>query len=82
MLPVNIQPKTLFQEILCKPKFLQALGGHSERDPPVPIPNTEVKPLSPNGTARVSVWESRASMIGISQGLNRSNKEQAPFSLA
>ena len=35
------------------------LGDHSERDPPVPIPNTEVKPLSPDGTARASVWESR-----------------------
>ena len=37
----------------------QFLGDHSERDPPVPIPNTEVKPLSPDGTARASVWESR-----------------------
>ena len=37
------------------------LGDHSEGDPPVPIPNTEVKPLSPDGTARASVWESRKS---------------------
>src|SRR5215475_7725714 len=37
------------------------LGDLSERDPPVPIPNTEVKPLSPDGTARASVWESRKS---------------------
>src|SRR5579862_2008370 len=37
----------------------QVLGDCSERDPPVPIPNTEVKPLSPDGTARASVWESR-----------------------
>ena len=35
------------------------LGDPSEGDPPVPIPNTEVKPLSPDGTARASVWESR-----------------------
>jgi hypothetical protein len=35
------------------------LGDYSERDPPVPIPNTEVKPLSPDCTARASVWESR-----------------------
>ena len=28
------------------------LGDLSERDPPVPIPNTEVKPFSPDGTAR------------------------------
>src|SRR5450631_1357817 len=35
------------------------LGDHSVRVPPVPIPNTEVKPHSPDGTARASVWESR-----------------------
>ena len=35
------------------------LGDPSEGVPPVPIPNTEVKPLSPDGTARASVWESR-----------------------
>ena len=36
-------------------------GDHSERVPPVPIPNTEVKPLSPDCTARAGVWESRTS---------------------
>ena|GEM_PF-1347072 len=35
------------------------LGGHSERGTPVPIPNTEVKPLSADGTALATVWESR-----------------------
>ena len=35
------------------------LGDPSEEVPPVPIPNTEVKLLSPDGTARASVWESR-----------------------
>src|SRR5689334_23355181 len=39
----------------------QFLGDPSEEDPPVPIPNTVVKPLSPDGTARASVWESRKS---------------------
>ena len=43
------------------------LGDHSEGDPPVPIPNTEVKPLSPDGTARASVWE-RRKLPGISHG--------------
>ena len=38
---------------------IRFLGDHSEGDPPVPIPNTEVKPLSPDGTARASVWERR-----------------------
>src|ERR1700733_8818164 len=35
------------------------LGDCSAGVPPVPIPNTEVKPCSPDGTARASVWESR-----------------------
>ena len=34
-------------------------GDHSERATPVPIPNTAVKPLSADGTAWVTVWESR-----------------------
>ena len=32
-------------------------GGYSERDPPVPIPNTEVKPLSGDGTTDKTVGE-------------------------
>jgi hypothetical protein len=39
------------QEFLC---------GYAERATPVPIPNTEVKPLRADGTARVTVWESRS----------------------
>src|SRR5438477_2558377 len=39
----------------------QILGDPSEEDPPVPIPNTEVKLLSPDGTAQATVWESRKS---------------------
>ena len=35
-------------------------GGLGERETPVPIPNTEVKPLSVDGTARATVWESRS----------------------
>ena len=35
------------------------LGGYRERVTPVPIPNTEVKPLIADGTAWVAVWESR-----------------------
>src|SRR6266542_3248082 len=34
-------------------------GGCVERVTPVPIPNTEVKPLGADGTARATVWESR-----------------------
>ncbi len=35
-------------------------GNDRERATPVPIPNTEVKPLFADGTAWVAVWESRA----------------------
>ena len=34
-------------------------GGDSEEATPVPIPNTEVKLFSADGTAREAVWESR-----------------------
>ena len=34
-------------------------GGKSERATPVPIPNTVVKSLSADGTARGTLWESR-----------------------
>ncbi len=35
-------------------------GGYWEGDTPVPIPNTEVKPLTVDGTALVTGWESRS----------------------
>ena len=34
-------------------------GDNGERDPPVPIPNTEVKPFSADGTWLGTTWESR-----------------------
>ena len=34
-------------------------GDHTARVPPVPIPNTEVKPRWADGTARATVWEIR-----------------------
>ena len=36
-------------------------GDFVGRVTPVPIPNTEVKPAGADGTARVTVWESRKS---------------------
>jgi hypothetical protein len=36
-------------------------GDSVGRVTPVPIPNTEVKPAGADGTARVTVWESRKS---------------------
>ena len=38
---------------------IQILGDHGEGETPVPIPNTEVKLFSADGTAWVTVWESR-----------------------
>ena len=38
----------------------QLVGDLTAGDPPVPIPNTEVKPRRADGTARESVWESRS----------------------
>ena len=38
----------------------EIFGGNSEEDPPVPIPNTEVKLFSADGTAWVTMWESRS----------------------
>ena len=58
--PVNIQfqgPPERGADWKCH----QFLGDRSEEDPPVPIPNTEVKLLSPDGTAQATVWESRKS---------------------
>ena len=36
-----------------------AFGGNGEKETPVPIPNTEVKLFSADGTAPVTEWESR-----------------------
>ncbi len=40
---------------------LKFSGDFVDRVTPVPIPNTEVKPVGADGTARVTVWESRKS---------------------
>ena len=46
-------------------------GGHSKEDPPVPIPNTEVKLFSADGTARATVWESRSPPFFITKAPSR-----------
>ncbi len=51
------------------PRLFAAAGRYSKEFPgdcsggatPVPIPNTEVKPSSADGTARATLWESRTS---------------------
>ena len=40
-------------------------GGLSEADPPVPIPNTEVKRFSADDTALATVWENRSLPGGL-----------------
>ncbi len=44
-------------------RYNEIFGGHSEKAPPVPIPNTEVKLLCADGTAWATVWESRSPPI-------------------
>ena len=53
-------------------------GGNSGGEPPVPIPNTEVKPSSADGTAGAAPWESRSS-----PGFNRKARSvsQTPVGL-
>src|SRR5215471_7864807 len=46
-------------------------GGCVERATPVPIPDTEVKPLGADGTARATAWESRKP-----PGLNQNARER------
>ncbi len=39
----------------------KSFGDHGDRVTPVPIPNTEVKPVSADGTWGEIPWESRTS---------------------
>ena len=41
------------------PEF-KVSGGYSARATPDPIPNSEVKPRSADGTVQETVWESRS----------------------
>ena len=44
--------------ITCLEKQLKLCGYYSKEDTPVPIPNTEVKLFSGNGTWWATAWES------------------------
>ena len=44
-----------------KHDLYQFSGDSIDRVTPVPIPNTEVKPVGADDTARLPVWESRKS---------------------
>src|SRR5262245_61573447 len=52
-------------------------GGHRSRVTPVPIPNTEVKPATADGTACVGAWESR-SLPGINNPHAATNAAWGP----
>src|SRR6266550_3102975 len=52
-------------------------GGHRIRVTPVPIPNTEVKPDTADGTARETVWESRSLPALFARA--RSSKDDRAF---
>ena len=54
--------------------FESFFGGNSEEAPPVPIPNTEVKLFSADGTARETVWESRSPPNPYEKPLNDSSR--------
>ena len=40
-------------------------SDEGERDTPVPIPNTEVKPLSADGTWLETTWESKTLLVSL-----------------
>ena len=46
-------------------------GDDSEGDPPVPIPNTEVKPFNADGTWLDTTWESRKLPVPLKRHSNR-----------
>ena len=43
----------------CQHTEIYFFGGYRKEETPVPIPNTEVKLFSADGTARETEWESR-----------------------
>src|SRR5215471_12345747 len=55
-------------------------GGHRSRVTPVPIPNTEVKPATADGTAWETAWESRSLPGLFSRGPLL--KDSGPFSFS
>ena len=49
-----------FERSVRERKRSQEVGVTGDEDPPVPIPNTEVKLISVEDTWRVTAWENRA----------------------
>ena len=57
------------------PRHTGFFGGHSEEVPPVPIPNTEVKLFSADGTAWETMWESRSPPNSLKKAPARSRAQ-------
>src|SRR5437899_10016267 len=62
-----------------EPQAAKFAGGHRIRVTPVPIPNTEVKPDTADGTAWETVWESRSLPALFLEG--PTSQHVGPFSL-
>ena len=76
-MPINIELSTaspLQRQGLVLALYSQVSGDRTERVTPVPIPNTEVKPLWADGTARAIVWETRSL-----PGLNRKPRHACAY---
>ena len=58
--PQRACPPKLPKHAKAGPQADKFAGGHRIRVTPVPIPNTEVKPDTADGTAWETVWESRS----------------------
>src|SRR5882672_7340367 len=65
-----------------EPQADKYAGGHRIRVTPVPIPNTEVKPDTADGTARETVWESRSLPAVIQKRGGSIAKAVGPFSFS
>lgn len=56
----SCQPHSYTSSSRASPEACDLVGGDSLKDPPVPIPNTEVKLQGADGTAGETRWESRS----------------------
>ena len=62
------EPFTSHLELVTQDIFsMNVPGGHTGGAPPVPIPNTEVKPSKADVTAAARQWESRT-LPGYNEG--------------
>src|SRR5215208_1430255 len=75
-------PTCGFQASAGERSVSQPIGGDSEGDTPLPIPNREVKPLSADGTWPARAWESRSPPIIHRRAVPRGGPSSFPSRLA